>query len=234
MISINFSRHALAIATLATLILLNGCVLEVGADDWWDDHDDRHTRHGNQNHHNIAKVFGGIDIDEGESVGKLESVNGGIVLRDNSSADRVETVNGSVRLYDDVEVYSVETVNGSIHGGDNLKVERDLSTVNGGIELRAGTVVKDDVTTVNGTIRLRKTNIGRNVATVNGDIRILRGSIVSGDVVFEENHGMFNNWNKPTLEVDADSVIEGTIHLYRKVNLKIDENADIQDIVEHF
>ncbi len=217
-----------------TLILLSGCIVQVDPDAWdWDDGYDNRHRHGDRHH--IDKVFGSIHVDEGENVGHVESVNGSITLRDNSTADKVEAVNGSIRIHDQVSVFSVETTNGSIRGGENLTVEDDLETVNGRIELRQGSVIKEDVRTVNGTIQLRATEVGNNVETVNGDIKILRGSVVSGDVVFEDNNGWFQrSVNRPTLVVDADSAIKGTVHLYRKVDLEIDENAEVARVVEHY
>ncbi len=231
---VSFSQFTRAGALLVSILFLAGCVIQIDPDDWDYGHSyDHHDGHGG---HNINKVFGSVDVDEGLSVGNVESVNGGITLQDNSSARQVSVVNGSVRVHDDVSVYSVETVNGNIRAGVNFKVEGDITTVNGGIELRKGTLVSDDVTTVNGTIRLQSTSVGNDVSTVNGDI-ILRNSNVSGDVVFEENRGFFNgqrDGDNPRLIVDANSTISGVIHLYRKVDLEIDEAANVGEIIEHF
>ena len=88
---------------------------------------------------------------------------------------------------------------------------------------------------VNGSITLEMTEVQRDIKTVNGDIRLTDGSVVLGDVIFSENgwHSDRNN-NLPRLVVDANSAIKGSVHLYRKVRLEIDEAADVGEIVEHF
>ena len=207
--------------SLTLIVLLQvACVVEV---------------HSGNHGHDISKVFGGVVVGDGQSMGDVDSVNGGITLRDNSSADKVETVNGSIRIHDDVSVYSVETVNGSIRAGRNLRVKQDVGTVNGSIDLQKSTVIGDSVSTVNGSIHLEMTEVQRDIETVNGDIRLSDGSLVLGDVIFHENGWHFSrDTNLPRLVVDANSAIKGTVHLYRKVRLEIDENADVGEIVEHF
>ncbi len=207
------------ILLLATLSQA-ACVLEVHSSDY---------------HHDISRVFGGVDVAAGQTVGDVDSVNGSITLGDDSRAEHVQTVNGSIRARDDVQVMSLETVNGSIRAGRNLKVEEDVSTVNGGIELKSGTVIGDRLTTVNGSIRLHGAEVVRDVETVNGDIRLSDGSTITGDVIFRDTGGRFN-WNhkRPRLIVDADSSIKGTIYLYREVVLEIHEDARVGEIVEDF
>ncbi|MDP7316520.1 MAG: hypothetical protein QF715_17220 [Pseudomonadales bacterium] len=71
---------------------------------------------------------------------------------------------------------------------------------------------------------------------------------MAGDAVFEENNGPNRcQCNSPTLVVDADSAIKGTVHLYhhvsttmflppcfyRHVDLDIDPAADVGEIIEH-
>ena len=198
---------------LALVILIQACVVRVNAND---------------GHDHITRVFGGIEIDAGKSAGRLDTVNGSIRLHDDSQADSVETVNGSIRLYDNVSVYSLATTNGSIRAGRDLKVDDDVKTVNGRIELRPGTVVKHDVETVNGGIELVTARVLGDVETTNGDIRLLDGTSVSGDVVFRESRSyFFHDSDRPTLVVDADSSVGGTIHLYREVRLRIADGAEI-------
>jgi len=207
---------------LALVILVQACVVKVNAND---------------GHDHITKVFGSIEVDAGESAGRLETVNGSIRFRDDSEADSVETVNGSIRLHDNVSAYSLETTNGSIRAGRDLKVEDDVKTVNGRIELGPGTVVKHDVETVNGGIELVTAQVLGDVETTNGDIRLLDGTSVSGDVIFRESRSHFfhhDDSDRPTLVVDADSSIGGTIHLYQEVRLRIADGAEIGDIVKHY
>ena len=227
------SKYIRRILLLSLVMLQSACVVHVGSDDfdWQSDLD--WSWNGDHETGDVTKMNNDVNVGQGQTLGDIDSVNGKVVLRNHSSAKQVKTVNGSVRIYDDVSVYSVGTVNGDIRGGDNLTVDENLSTVNGRIDLQQGTLVLNDIHTVNGTIELRKTEVGRDVSTLNGDIRLLRGSIVSGDVVFEENHSRNSKRTKPRLVVDAGSAIMGTVHLYREVELHLEDGVEPQ-IVEHF
>ena len=100
--------------------------------------------------------------------------------------------------------------------------------MNGSIDLQKGTEVGDDVSTVNGSIYLEETEVQQDVETVNGDIRLSDGSVVQGDVVFGEYGSNYHRpHNLPKLVVDASSAIKGSVHLYRKVQLQIDDDADV-------
>lgn len=209
------------IAIMSALLLQVACVVEVRSD--------------SSDRHHVSRVFGGIEVEEGEHMGDLDSVNGGIQLEDNSSAEDIETVNGGVKIRDDVSVYSIETVNGGVRAGRNLTVRDDISTVNGGVDLSDGTSVDGDVTTVNGTIKLRATKVGRDVETTNGDIYVEDGSVVEGDVVFGEvSDHWWNRGKEPSLYVDSSSQIKGDIHLYREVKLRIEDGASVGEVIEHF
>jgi hypothetical protein len=209
------------IAIMSAILLQVACVVEVRSD--------------SSGGHHVSRVFGGIDVEEGEHMGDLDSVNGGIQLEDNSSAEDIETVNGGVKIQDDVTVYSIETVNGGVRAGRNLTVRDDISTVNGGIDLSKGSSVEGDVNTVNGSIKLRATKVGRDVETTNGDIYVEDGSVVEGDVIFGEvSDHWWNRNDRPSLYVDKSSEIKGDIHLYREVKLRIEDGASVGDIVEHY
>jgi len=100
---------------------------------------------------------------------------------------------------------------------------------------KKGTVINNRVSTVNGTIGLKETEVLHDVETTNGDIRLLDGSVVSGNVIFHDNSSFFQgSVNRPKLVVDADSVIKGAAHLYRKVILGIADDADVGEIIEHY
>lgn len=122
---------------LMTAILLQGCIVKVNADTYGRD---------------IDRVFGSIDIDDGQQVGNVDSVNG-----------------------------SIETVNGNV---------------------------------------------------------VLEPSTVEGDIVFEDNDGggwgWFRNKDKPRLTINDRSEVQGTIILYRPVELRIDDGAIIGDIERHY
>ena len=114
-------------------------------------------------------------------------------------------------------VDELATVNGDIRAGQSLKVSGDVRTVNGSIK-QANSRVSESVKTVNGSIELQFTTVGEDVTTTNGDIE-LEGSVVKGDIIFQDVGDGWNNGSKPTLRVDADSEIKGTIYLRREVTL---------------
>ncbi|MFT7684832.1 MAG: DUF4097 and DUF4098 domain-containing protein YvlB [Candidatus Azotimanducaceae bacterium] len=227
-----------ALGLSLALMFTGGCVIEVDASDWDDDffseRDNTRDRHRDRDGGNIHKVFGGIKVHEGETVGNIDSVNGGISMSDNSTGEDVEAVNGSVRIQDKVSVDSIETVNGSIRAGHSLRVQNDVSTVNGSITLKEGSVIGGGVETVNGSITIQGTTVDENISTLNGDIEVLSGSKVSGDIIFEEKRRKEHNRQRSELVVDADSVIEGTIHLYQDVELKIEDGAKVGKIIDHY
>jgi DUF4097 and DUF4098 domain-containing protein YvlB len=188
----------------------------------------------------IESVLGGISVDKGAHVRDVSSVNGGIDLNSDSTARDVDAVNGGIELGNNVTVKSIETVNGGIDSGSNLKVKQDILTVNGGIDIGKGSQIGGDIRTVNGGITLNQVSVGRNVKTNNGDIKLLSGTIVAGDLIIEKSDGWFSGWfssdDEPDSEIKIDdtSEVKGTIHLYKKVTLKISEKAKIGSIKKHY
>ncbi|MFK7865055.1 MAG: hypothetical protein AB8B95_12615 [Pseudohongiellaceae bacterium] len=187
----------------------------------------------------ISKINSGIRIDENERVGDVSSVNGGIRIRQGAIAAEVGTVNGGIDIEDNARVDDAETVNGGIDVGENVVIQGSLRTVNGGIKTNPGTEIRDDVSTVNGKIRLRDTQVGADVETTNGDIEIRSGSVIEGDIVVKAKKSWFGKFfsfnNRPSdLVIDADSIVKGDIHLYKEVNLRIDNGAQVGNIVEHY
>ena len=187
----------------------------------------------------ISKVNGGIRISAEEQVGDPSSVNGGVDLARGSSAYKIDTVNGGIDLDEDVVIANAETVNGGIRVGRDVTVRGSLSTVNGGIRSESGTVVEDRVSTVNGKIQLRNTSVGENVQTSNGDIVIRDGSVVEGDIVVRGRRSWLSrvfgfNSRPSTISIDSDSVVKGDIHLYKRTNLEIDDDADVGEVVRHY
>lgn len=187
----------------------------------------------------ISKINSGIRIEENDRVGDVSSINGRIRIQRGAIASEVGTVNGGIEIEDGAEINAAETVNGGIDVGENVTIHGSLRTVNGGIKTNPGTVIRDEVQTVNGKIRLRNTKVGADVRTSNGDIEIRSGSTVSGDIIVKSRASwfgrLFNFNNRPSdLVIDADSIVEGDIHLYREVNLRIDDGAQVGNIIEHF
>ena len=187
----------------------------------------------------VKKVNGGIRIDAEDRVGNLSSVNGGITIDQGASAYELKTVNGSIKIDDNVTITQATTVNGGIRVGQGVTVQESLRTVNGGIRTENGTVIEERVETVNGRIELHETRIGADLQTSNGDIALRDGSVVEGDLIVRGKSSwferFFNRTQRPTeVFIDSSSSVLGDIHLYREVELRIADDAQVGDIIEHF
>ncbi len=197
--------------------------------------------HAEDARQNIRKVNGSITVAESQLAANVSTVNGSVNLRDRANAADISTVNGGVRVADNSSIRSAETVNGSIQLGESVSVRQSLSTVNGGIRVQDGSEIGEDVTTVNGSIDIVAASVGGNIETSNGNIRVLDGAVVEGDIIIKKRRTGFwpFSWNwgnsrKQVVEVDADSRVNGTIHLYREVDLKIHERARVDSIEHHY
>lgn len=189
---------------------------------------------------NLSYVNRSIEVNEEQRVGKVSTVNGDVVIQAGAVARQVDTVNGDVELEDNSAVDSADTVNGRIEVGKNVRVGDSLETVNGSITVRERSEVGGHVRTVNGDIELYGARANDQLRTANGDIRLREGTVVAGDIIFRANTSWLNNLfsfgrdHRPTLFIDADSVVEGSIHLYREVELRIHADARVKEIIEHF
>lgn len=189
---------------------------------------------------NVSKVNSSIHVDANSQMGNVTTVNGSIDIGVGASANKVKAVNGSIEINDDATINSAETVNGRIRVNQRVNVQSYLTTVNGRIVLAGESRVNDKVTSVNGRIQLINASIGANIETRNGDITLQDGSVVEGDIIVKsERHrwlgGLFNfGRNVSEIEIDASSSVLGDIHLYREVNLSIDDDAQIGEIIKHF
>ena len=177
---------------------------------------------------NISKIMGGVRIEAQDQVGDISSINGGIELKRGAHARDIDTVNGGIELADEVVVDDAETVNGGIDLGNNVTVNGSLETVN-----------ENSVENVNGRIRLTNTRVGDNVATVNGDLILRDETVIEGDLRVGGRRSFFSrmfNWNnsKSDVVIDGSSSVRGDIHLYEEVNLRIEDGADVGDIIEHY
>jgi len=206
----------------SAILVASSCAIHVGA----------HNSSGGD----IDSVFGGINIDSGAKVGDLSSVNGGISINSHAVALDVETVNGGIDLADSVTITSAETVNGGIEAGSDLSVSKGLETVNGGISIGKGSRVGGDIETVNGDIELTNVIVEQNLNTVNGDISLTDSTVIKGDLIIDKSGSWFFSVSsdKVTITIDKSSSVQGTIHLYKKVNLEIAEGAEIGQIESHF
>lgn len=181
-------------------------------------------------------VFGGVTVDRGAEVRDVSSVNGGIEIKSNAKARAVDTVNGGIDIGNNVTLASAETVNGGIEIGQSFVSSGSVETVNGDVEIAEGGQVGKNIETVNGDILLTQVSVDKNIKTVNGDISLKQHSIVKGDLIIEKPSGWFSNnlSDPPEIEIDAESKVLGTIHLYRKVTLKIDEKAEVGNIKYYY
>lgn len=187
----------------------------------------------------ISKVNSAIRIDANEHVGDVSSVNGSIRIKEGAKASDVDTVNGGIDIEDGAQIRTAGTVNGGISVGESVTVKGSLETVNGGINVGEGSEVTDTVSTVNGTIRLRNVHVGEDVKTANGDIEIKDGSVIDGDVIIKANSSWLSrvlsmNSKTSDLVIDETSQVKGDIHLYKEVNLRIEDGAKVGEIIEHY
>lgn len=189
---------------------------------------------------NIRKVNSAVKVQQDDRVGNVSSVNGSINLARGSSARELSTVNGGITIDDESSLTSAETVNGGIRIGREVRIEEKVSTVNGGIRTERGTDIGGKLSTVNGTIRITDTTVANDIQTTSGDIEIRNGSIVEGDLIVRKNTNWWkrvfggNRRNRPEIEIDANSIVRGDIHLYQEVDLDIESGAQVGDIIEHF
>lgn len=199
-----FLKRSAAIACI--LVSLSGCVIHVN---------------GNSEHSgSYSKVFGGIEIRDGQNVNELSTVNGGIEIGSNVTAGDVSTVNGGVEIGNNTLVKSIAVVNGDIEAQKSLTLEGDATSVNGDISFEEGSSIGGSITNVNGDIELNGTTLSGSVETVNGDINLVNGSVVLGDVSFKRPNKNSNK-HRPTLYIDDSVILKGNIVLEREVELMI-------------
>lgn len=192
--------------------------------------------HSEEARQSIRKVNGSIQIAESQIAANVSTVNGSIRVNDYADVANVSTINGGVQLYDNSAIQSAETVNGSIQVGDQVTVSASLSTVNGGIKTGINSQIGQDISTVNGSIELVSSAVAGDVSTLNGDVRVLSGSVIEGDLIIEKPKsrpwllGFNKSSRKPTVEIGANSRINGMIYLGREVDLIIHDSAVVGSI----
>lgn len=193
----------------------------------------------------INRINGSIEFNESDPAGtELKTVNGGVQLQPGSEAGEISTVNGPIRVSGGASAQAAQTVNGTITVGENATVRGTIQAVNGGISLDVGSGVEGDVATVNGLIRIDGASVDGSVRTVNGNVLVREGSVIRGDVTFDEAgaesgwlprlFGFGNGSQRSRLDIGADVTVEGDIHLYREVDLHINDSARTGDIIRHY
>jgi DUF4097 and DUF4098 domain-containing protein YvlB len=179
-----------------------------------------------------SKVNGSIRIEDGRSVGDLDTVNGSIRLGDHGQAEEVSTVNGSIEIGEDGSIESAGTVNGRISIGRRVRVTGEVSTVNGSLTLDEGSEVGGDVANVNGGIRLRSAHVAGGIRTVSGDIEVGADSRVDHGILVEKSNSWFNFGSNPSprVVIGPRAVVQGTLVFEREVELYVSDSARIGEV----
>lgn len=193
----------------------------------------------------IHRINGSIEFSANDTPGtELQTVNGGVRIRSGSEAGDISTVNGPIRIGTQSMAGAAQTVNGTISVDAGAEVAGTVQAVNGGITIEPGSHIGGDVATVNGLIRIDDARIEGSVRTVNGNVLVRAGSVIRGDIRFSEAQtengwlprlfGFGNGAQRSRLDVGANVTVEGDIHLYREVELHIDDSARIGEIIRHY
>jgi DUF4097 and DUF4098 domain-containing protein YvlB len=166
----------------------------------------------------IHTSAGNIDVNDNNDAGVLTAYNGNISIGHHAIVKSVEVENGNITIDDFSRATSLETTNGSIVTGENVLISGNVQTMNGQIKIETGT------------------EIGKNIVTTTGDIFLAQGTVVDGDIVFEKPGYLLSHFEThvPTLKIGKEVIIKGKIHLYRPIELKLDQSIDSQKIVRHY
>jgi predicted acyltransferase (DUF342 family) len=193
----------------------------------------------------ISKVNGSVTLHSNERAGNVSTVNGSVRVNQHAQANRIKTVNGTIRLDDNVRIETAETVNGTINVARNAQVRGNLTTVNGAIRMEPDSSTGGNVSTVNGLIQLTGAKVDGDLTTVNGNVLLRPGSVVQGDIVIREvnrGQGFLSRlfWpfggkaQRNRVDIGPDTVIGGSLHLYREVDLYIHDTAQVNNVVHHY
>jgi predicted acyltransferase (DUF342 family) len=205
---------------LASASMLSGCVIHIG---------DASAMEGSD----FSSILGNIDIAEGKHAGDISSVNGNVEISDHAGADDVSIVNGNLEMESHVTVRSIDIVNGDISATSHLSVLGNVESVNGNITLPEQSKIGGHVETVNGDITATDTVVEEDVETLNGDITLKGNTHIIGNIIYRESESSWGERsdNKPTLTIESDVIIDGTIILERPVNLVFDNDAFDKKVV---
>lgn len=199
----------------------------------------------------VSTRNGSIDLGANSRAGVVSSRNGRIDVGPDSEVHGLEARNGSIEGGTSVRVREGATSrNGSVFFDRGSRIGGNVSTRNGGIHLRgveagsslqsrAGDIRLDGGTEVAGDVRIE---VGPDDANVSGflwffstksfpdagDIHVLEGSTVRGDLVVRLPDDY--DAEPPTVTVDADSRVEGTVRVDARAELAIAEGAAVGGI----
>lgn len=191
---------------------------------------------------------GNITVGADSRVEGIESRNGSVALRDRVQASGgVGTRNGAIRGGEAVQVgQGVASRNGAVAFARGSRIEGDIETRNGSIQLqgaeaggslrsRSGNIELGTGTEITGDVRIEideDTGIriggflwfgGSTEYPDAGDISVREGSIVHGDLVVllpADYDAEF-----PTVTIDGDSRVLGTVRVDARANLEITDGA---------
>lgn len=196
---------------------------------------------------------GSVSLGDGARIISVETRNGGIRLSTGVEVQgSVGTRNGAIQGEREVTVgESIGSRNGHVELRTGSSVGGSIATRNGHITL-VTTEVSGSVTGRNGDITLRdRSRVGENVTIILddddgrhrggflglfgsvsysdvGDIRIESGSHVDGDVIVQLPEGY--DGEQPTVAINADSRVDGTVRVDHRVRLEIADGARVNDV----
>ncbi|MGY6587689.1 MAG: hypothetical protein ACXIUB_05305 [Wenzhouxiangella sp.] len=196
----------------------------------------------------LSSVNGAIQIGEGSRIsGDVSNVNGSIRIGNNVELGAIKSVNGAVQLGTGVRARSVATTNGALEIGANSAIGGNVSTVNGRLRLAdavevdgsastrngmlsiaAGSRVNGKVSTGNGALRVAGSEVGE-VEIGAGRLELLDGTRVRGNVTVLPSRRA-STGRPPTVEIGANTVVEGSLIIERPVRLRIHESAAVGEI----
>ena len=178
----------------------------------------------------ISKLVGSIEVEPGDHVGDLSTINGSIHIRSDATAGRAKTVNGGVHLEPGASAKEIDVTNGGIHL-QGARVSGRVHTVNGGVHLEHGAEVSGDVANVNGGIQVVEAHILGSIHAANGDIDLGPNSRVDGDVTIEPDHSSHSsNYCPPRVVIEPGTVVSGRLRFERQVRLYVSDQATIGEV----
>lgn len=176
----------------------------------------------------ISKVFGSIDVPEGDHVGDVSTVNGSIHIGANATVAHASTVNGGVNMEARAIASELNSTNGGIHVREGGRVNGDIRTVNGGLHIDNGVEVTGDVANVNGGVRIGAAHVHGSINTTNGGVDLGPDAHIDGGVTMERNQGWFGNGDRPPrVVIEPGTVVKGTLRFERKVALYVSDRATV-------
>ncbi|WP_448547546.1 hypothetical protein [Thalassotalea fusca] len=166
----------------------------------------------------VDVTMGNIDVNANNSAGHLAVTNGNITISHHAKVKSIEVLNGNITIENFSEADSIETTNGNIDIGDKVQVSHDVVTLNGDIQLATNV------------------EIGANVRTATGNVLIGKGTRINGDIIFEKPGYWSSKVEQeiPVLEIEEGAIVEGNIHLYRPITLRIPEGFSPEQVIHHY